>query len=336
VVATGSQKYDALLSVIDPPGDANLDGIVDEADFQALEANYGTTNQYWEQGDFNDDGTVNWQDLDILRQNLNPAGFTLSQFAQQAIFGRVSSVDTPTALEYGGYGVTYASSLPFAASSGTVDTNLNSAGQAIVLGGANYSQGLGALANSSVTLALNGQYTRYESTIGVDGTSSSGSSVIFDVYGNGQLLYQSPTLTYASGAVPIDINVAGVTTLTLTVSPAGCPAGFDLEFRSHDAVCPELAAFAERHGRRDPDHRFVRLRRHQWDLYTHIDRHRRIQQHGHGEHERVGDSRDGIGQSYRARYHHGGELGRALRHAGLRHHRYRDQPAQLRHRHDLK
>ena len=79
---------------------------------------------------------------------------------------------------------------------------------------------MGVLANSSVSLALNGQDTRFESTIGVDGTSNTGSSVIFDVYGDGQLLYQSPTLTYASGAIPIDVNVTGVTTLTLNVLPA--------------------------------------------------------------------------------------------------------------------
>ena len=220
VLAAGSQKYDALLSLILPAGDANLDGIVDYADFQTLEANYGTTGDYWSQGDFNDDGAVNWQDLNILRQNLDPAGFTLSQFAQQALFGELGTVSSPTALEYDGYGVTYASSLPFAASSGTVKLNLNSQGRAIVLGGAKYSEGLGVLANSSISLALNGQYNRFESTIGVDGTSNSGSSVIFDVYGDGQLLYQSPTLTYASGAIPIDVNVAGVQTLKLVVSAA--------------------------------------------------------------------------------------------------------------------
>ena len=288
VLATGSQKYDALMSMIEPAGDANLDGIVDYADFQTLEANYGDTNAYWEQGDFNDDGTVNWQDLNILRQNLDPAGFTLSQFAQQAVFGQLSTVIPGQSLEYDGYGVTYASSLPFAASSGTVKLNENSQGTAIVLGGATYSEGLGVLANSSISLALNGQYSQFESTIGVDGSSNTGSSVIFDVYGDGQLLYQSPTLTYASGAVPIDVNVAGVTTLTLTVvgrprqqcssrprGLGGCPAGFDGEFRINPALYPDLAAFAERHGPVHADHRFLRLRRHQWNLYTHIDRHRR-------------------------------------------------------------
>jgi hypothetical protein len=220
VLATGSQKYDALLSVILPAGDANLDGIVDAADFQVLEANYGQGNTDWEQGDFDDSGSTNWNDLNLLRQDLDPAGFTLSQFAQQAVFGEPSTVTSPTALEYDGYGVTYASDLPIAASSGTLELNLDSQGQAIVLGGASYSEGLGVLANSSTTLALDGKDTRFESTIGVDGSSNSGSSVIFDVYGDGKLLYQSPTLTYASGAVPIDVNVAGVTNLTLTVSPA--------------------------------------------------------------------------------------------------------------------
>ncbi len=157
VTAAGSQKYDALLSTILPPGDANADGVVDYPDFQALQANYGQgTTTYWSQGDFNDDGTTNWSDLNILRQNLAPSGFTVAQFAQQAVFGEPATVDSPTALEYDGYGVTYAGSQPFASSSGTVKLNQNSAGQPIVLGGASYSEGLGVTANSSATIALDG------------------------------------------------------------------------------------------------------------------------------------------------------------------------------------
>ena len=83
----GSQKYDALLSGIFSAGDANLDGTVDYADFQILEANYGLSNTWWEQGDFNDDGMVNWSDLNLLRTNLDPAEVTLGQFAQMALFG---------------------------------------------------------------------------------------------------------------------------------------------------------------------------------------------------------------------------------------------------------
>ncbi len=65
----GSQKYDAP----DRPrcsrrATPTLDGSVDYADFQTVQANYGQgTMTYWVQGDFNDDGTVNWVDLNILQ-----------------------------------------------------------------------------------------------------------------------------------------------------------------------------------------------------------------------------------------------------------------------------
>ena len=219
--SVGSQKYDALLSTMLPAGDANADGIVDDSDFQALQANYGQgTLTYWAQGDFNDDGTTNGSDLNILRQNLDPSGFTLAQFAQQAVFGEPATIDSPTALEYDGYGVTYASSLPFASSSGTVKLNQNSAGQSIVLGGANVSEGLGVTANSSATIALDGQYSRFDSTIGVDSSGSTASSVIFELYGDNSLLYQSPVMAYGAAPVPIDVNVAGVQQLKLVMVPA--------------------------------------------------------------------------------------------------------------------
>ena len=143
VLATGSQKYDALISMILPAGDANLDGIVDYADFQTLEANYGDTNAYWEQGDFNDDGTVNWQDLNILRQNLDPAGFTLSQFAQHALFGRARTPSIPAAVARVRRLRRDLCEQPAVRrlDPGRSSSTPNSQGQAIILGGASYSEG---------------------------------------------------------------------------------------------------------------------------------------------------------------------------------------------------
>ncbi len=220
VTATGSQRYDALLSTMFQPGDANTDGSVDYADFQALQANYDSTGDYWVQGDFNNDGSVNWADLNILRQNLTPSGFTPAQFAQQALFGQLASVTSGIALEYDGYGVSDASDLPLASSTGTVKLNQNSAGQPIDLGGAAYSEGLGFAGNSSASFAINGQYSTFDSTIGVDSSGSTSSSVIFQVYGDNNLLYQSPVMAYGSAAVPIEVNVARVQKLTLIVEAA--------------------------------------------------------------------------------------------------------------------
>ena len=68
----------------------------------------------------------------------------------------------------------------------------------------------------NVTVNLGGQYTTFQSEIGVPGSSSS-SSVIFQIYGDGKLLYQSPVMTSASGTIPVNLNVAGVQQLSLDV-----------------------------------------------------------------------------------------------------------------------
>ena len=66
----GSQKWDALMSLLRPAGDANLDGHVDGADSAIIQSNLNKTGMWWEQGDFNHDGTVNQADVDLYNQNL--------------------------------------------------------------------------------------------------------------------------------------------------------------------------------------------------------------------------------------------------------------------------
>ncbi len=215
----GSEKYDALVSETELPGDANFDGIVNFADFQILAQNYGLSNTWWQQGDFNGQGVTNWSDLNLLRTNLDPTSMTLAQFAQVALFGQPSVLTVGQASEYDGYGVTDVSQMPWVSSSngqGAVRLNTTSSGAPISLGGIIYSNGLGVYANSNVTLNLAGQYSVFQSQIGVPAAFPT-SSVIFQVFGDGQLLYQSPVVTSASGAVPLNVNVAGVQQLSLAV-----------------------------------------------------------------------------------------------------------------------
>jgi autotransporter-associated beta strand protein len=51
------------------PGDANLDGAVNLADFNLLAAHFNQTSQNWLTGDFNGDGVVNLLDLNALAMN---------------------------------------------------------------------------------------------------------------------------------------------------------------------------------------------------------------------------------------------------------------------------
>jgi hypothetical protein len=68
-------------------GDANLDGSVSLADFNALAANFGSTAQHWFDGDFNFDGSVNLSDFNLLAVNFGltlPASAALTSVPEPA------------------------------------------------------------------------------------------------------------------------------------------------------------------------------------------------------------------------------------------------------------
>src|SRR5688572_18241548 len=54
-------------------GDANLDGLVNLADFNRLASNFGASGRYWHQADFNYDGLVNLADFNRLAANFGLA-----------------------------------------------------------------------------------------------------------------------------------------------------------------------------------------------------------------------------------------------------------------------
>jgi hypothetical protein len=73
-VDRGSQRWDAMLSLILTPGDANYDGTIDISDCDIVLFNQGlASGAWWEDGDFNNDGAVGTDDLAILNQHF-PGG----------------------------------------------------------------------------------------------------------------------------------------------------------------------------------------------------------------------------------------------------------------------
>ena len=50
-------------------GDANLDGVVNALDFNALASGFGVATPVWTQGDFNYDANVNTSDFMLMAQN---------------------------------------------------------------------------------------------------------------------------------------------------------------------------------------------------------------------------------------------------------------------------
>lgn len=93
--------------------------------------------------------------------------------------------------------------------------------------GQTFARGLGVHAASDVTYALGKHYNVFAATIGIDDETGGKGSVIFQVKGDGVLLYQSAILTGTSAAIPISVNVQGVSTLDLVVTDAGDGNAYD-------------------------------------------------------------------------------------------------------------
>jgi hypothetical protein len=86
------------VTIVQMPGDANGDGMVDVGDLGILAANYGGSGN-WAQGDFNGDGLIDVGDLGILAANYGTGSSRASDFdADYAkIFGTAAEEDDDTA-----------------------------------------------------------------------------------------------------------------------------------------------------------------------------------------------------------------------------------------------
>ncbi|CAN5645722.1 hypothetical protein BH09PLA1_BH09PLA1_06050 [soil metagenome] len=94
-------------------------------------------------------------------------------------------------------------------------------GRTITLNGVTYAKGLGVHANSDIVYNLNGQYANFQAAIGVDDEVGNEGNVIFRVYVDGVLIYDSGAMTGASATKLLSLNVAGKSQLRLVVDSNG-------------------------------------------------------------------------------------------------------------------
>jgi uncharacterized protein (DUF1800 family) len=94
-------------------------------------------------------------------------------------------------------------------------------GPTMKIRGITHSRGLGTYANSEIVFDLDRKFERFSSTIGIDDSSNNTGSVIFEVWGDGVRLYQSPVLRGFSPPTPVSIMIGSVDLLKLKVVDAG-------------------------------------------------------------------------------------------------------------------
>jgi hypothetical protein len=84
-------------------------------------------------------------------------------------------------------------------------------------GGKAYRKGIGTHAPSEIVYKLDGAYARFLAEVG---GAEEGGSIVFQVYADGKLLFDSGVLRGMREVEPIDLPVAGVRTLRLVVTDA--------------------------------------------------------------------------------------------------------------------
>jgi hypothetical protein len=106
-----------------------------------------------------------------------------------------------------------------------VDTAVKPPGNAaplkLSIGGREYAHGLGAHANGTITLQLDGKYETLEAEIGVQTQLNHIGSVVFRVLGDGEELFRSDVMKGGQQARKIRVSVKGFRNLVLALEDAG-------------------------------------------------------------------------------------------------------------------
>ncbi|MGB9911618.1 MAG: NPCBM/NEW2 domain-containing protein [Microgenomates group bacterium] len=84
-----------------------------------------------------------------------------------------------------------------------------------------YRKGIGTHANSKISWDLGGRFSKFFTGYGVDSLANQSASVIFEIWGDDQLLFRSSKITRADLPQATEVSVKGVKTLTLVVNDAG-------------------------------------------------------------------------------------------------------------------
>jgi alpha-galactosidase len=100
-------------------------------------------------------------------------------------------------------------------------------GQPIRLRGRTYEKGLGVHAPSLVRYRLQQTCTRFTADVGVDDETAGAGSVVFEVWSDGQKLYDSQLVTGTTPARHVDVDLGGKRDLRLFVGTGGDHNGKD-------------------------------------------------------------------------------------------------------------
>jgi hypothetical protein len=102
-----------------------------------------------------------------------------------------------------------------------VGRNKNSAGGQIKMNGRSYDKGLGTHVASVILYNLDGRCVAFSADVGVDDVSAGKGTVAFEVWGDGEKLYDSGKVAGGTAGKKASVDLTGRRLLKLVVTPAG-------------------------------------------------------------------------------------------------------------------
>jgi hypothetical protein len=112
-------------------------------------------------------------------------------------------------------------------------------GGTLILNGATFAKGLGVHAFSDVRFGLGAACSNFSATVGVDDEVGSQGSVVFQVFVDGVLRYDSGAMTGATASRSVSVSITGANELRLVVTDAGDGAAYDhADWADARLACP--------------------------------------------------------------------------------------------------
>jgi len=117
--------------------------------------------------------------------------------------------------------VVYLSDLNPDSQKGSWKKDLSAGGKAINVNGESYKKGIGAISGSELVYKLDGSWDRLSGHVGMDDEVGDGGSVMFRVYGDGKLLFESPEMNGKNIKQLMALDIRGVKELKLVLLDLG-------------------------------------------------------------------------------------------------------------------
>jgi hypothetical protein len=112
---------------------------------------------------------------------------------------------------------------------GSLNRDRSVDGNPLTVAGVTYEKGLGTHARSELRYELFGAFLRFQARVGIDDEVAPPTpvEVVFQVWGDGRLLWESDPIRNGDRAVAVDADVRGVQELVLRVLPGGDGINYD-------------------------------------------------------------------------------------------------------------